>query len=357
MQIIGKIENRFIIFAITLFLIALIGFLDYLTGPELSFSFFYLIPIAFLATYKNTNVILVSISSVFASFLWFFAEYTSREYSSIFFPVWNAFVRLLIFTTIGILILYLKEKHKKINLVNSDLKALNDEKNKFIGIAAHDLRNPISGIYSYSDLLLTNPKEKDFPEILKILKIIRTLSSHTLVMLGNLLDISKIESGQVELKLKTQDYISFVKQQISLNQIIARYKNITILFYPSKDLILTDFDEHYLSEVIDNLISNAIKYSDKGSEIDVKISVNSSNQILTEVIDKGKGIPDEEQKKLFNYFQTTSTRPTEGEESTGLGLAIAKRMVNLHHGEIGLKSDLTQGSNFYFTLPIAHSKD
>jgi signal transduction histidine kinase len=352
MIVIRNIENKFVILFITLLIIIFIGFLDYLTGPELSFSFFYLFPISFIALYRNTSVVSVSISSVFASLLWFIAEYSSRDYSKLFFPIWNSFVRLLIFTTIGLLILYLKEKHKKLSLANSNLKAINEEKNKFIGIAAHDLRSPISGIHAFSELFLDNYKDTVNPEALKILDIIKTTSSKTLVLLQNLLDISIIESGKVELKLKTQDYISFIKQHISLNQMLAKNKNITISFNAQTDSLITTFDEHYLSEVVDNLLSNAIKYSNKNTEIIVKISLPNSKQILTEVIDKGKGIPEGEQQKLFNYFQTTSTRPTDGEQSTGLGLAISKQIIKLHNGEIGLKSLQTQGSNFYFLLPI-----
>jgi len=169
------------------------------------------------------------------------------------------------------------------------------------------------------------------------------------------LDVSKIESGKVELKLETQDYLSFIKKQISLNQILARHKNITILLSTDRDSIIADFDNHYLSEAIDNLLSNAIKYSYNNSEILVKISLPDDRKILTEVIDKGQGIPEAEQQNLFSYFHTTSTRPTGGETSTGLGLAIVKRIITLHKGAIEVKSVIGQGSNFYFTLPIKNS--
>jgi signal transduction histidine kinase len=118
---------------------------------------------------------------------------------------------------------------------------------------------------------------------------------------------------------------------------------------------MINFDNHYFSEAIDNFLSNAIKYSYNNSEIIVKISLPDDKHLLTEVIDKGKGIEEGEQQKLFNYFQKTSTRPTGGEISTGLGLAIAKKIITLHNGEIGVKSVLDQGSNFYFTLPIQNN--
>ena len=106
-----------------------------------------------------------------------------------------------------------------------------------------------------------------------------------------------------------------------------------------------------MSEVINNLISNAIKFSIPKSEIVIKVSLTKNDKIKTEVIDKGEGIPKEEQYKLFKYFQKTSTKPTAGESSTGLGLAISKKIVIEHGGEIGVISEIDEGSNFYFELP------
>jgi len=347
-----KIENRFIIPLSVFLSIVIIGFIDYKTGEEFGFSFFYLIPISFLSLYRGTKVFTIIICSFLASILWFTAEYLVRDYSTLFFPIWNTFVRLIIFIAIGLLLFYLKEKEKELKLINSNLKTLNDEKNKFIGIAAHDLRSPLSGIYSFADLLIENYKEKLSPEIIDVLDIIKNTSSNSLAVLENLLDISKIESGKVILKLKTQDYISFVKHQISLNQLLAKKKEIAIVLKSQKESLTFDFDEQYLSEVINNLLSNAIKYSNRNTEITVNISLQNNNKVLTEVIDNGIGIPEEEQQNLFKYFQTTSSLPTDGEKSTGLGLAIAKQIIILHNGTIGIKSFQNQGSNFFYQLPI-----
>jgi signal transduction histidine kinase len=351
MYVVKRIESRFTVLLVTLILICLTGYADYITGYELSFSFFYLIPISLLAIYRGTKLSAVLISSFFSTLLWFFAEFTSRDYSHILFPIWNAFARLIIFTTIGILIFYLKEKDKKMKLINDHLKLINEEKNKFVGIAAHDLRNPIGGIASLSDLVIHDYKDSLHPAVLEILQLIRETSNNILILLKDLLDITKIESGRVELNLKKRDYIAFIKKQIILSQILADRKNISILFLSQIESVTINFDENYLREVIDNLLSNAIKFSKNDSEIIVRISYSENNLILTEVVDNGIGIPLDEQQKLFNYFQTTTTKPTDGEQSTGLGLAIAKRIVTLHSGEISLKSDPINGSNFYYTLP------
>ena len=347
-----RYESNLTVFILALLLILLISYFDYVTGPDLSFSFFYLIPISLFAIYRNTSYVYVLVYALIASVLGFLAEHIGRGNSDLFLTVWNSVVRLSTFILLGLLLVYLKEKLKELRVTNANLKQLNEEKNIILGTAAHDLRNPIAGIYSFSNLLTNDFADQLNSEALEIVEIIKSTSHNSLFILQNLLDVSKIESGQVAMNLKNQDYLSFLQHQISVNRIQAKHKEISISFhYPVVEIALL-FDEHYLSEVVDNLLSNAIKYSNKNTEIVVRVSQDNGKQILTEVIDQGQGILAEEQQKLFNYFQTTSSRPTGGEQSTGLGLAIAKKIVVLHGGEIGLKSVPNEGSTFYFLLPV-----
>ena len=347
-----KYESSLTVFLLALLLVLIISYLDYVTGPDLSFSFFYLIPISLFAIYRNTTYVYVLVYALIASVPGFLAELIGRGNSDLFLTVWNSVVRLSTFMLLGLLLVYLKEKLKELRLTNANLKQLNEEKNIILGTAAHDLRNPIAGIYSFSNLLMNDFADHLNSEALEIVGIIKSTSHNSLFILQNLLDVSKIESGQVVMNLKNQDYLSFLQHQISVNRILAKHKDIRISFhYPVVEIAFL-FDEHYLSEVVDNLLSNAIKYSNKNTEIVVRVSQVNGKQILTEVIDQGQGIPAGEQQKLFNYFQTTSIRPTGGEQSTGLGLAIAKKIVVLHGGEIGLKSVPNEGSNFYFLLPV-----
>ncbi len=350
---IGSIYNHAVFFY-CLVAMLVIGYLDYITLPEFAFSFFYLIPIALLSIYKKSALTEILFCTFLSTVLWFVADFSTREYTSMFYPIWNAFVRLLIFSAFGILILHLRMKQFKLDTINKNLKAINDEKNRIIGITAHDVRNPLSSIFAFSDLLISEHKDTIHPEVLEGLQLMRSASGDTLKILENLLDLSKIESGIIKLKMQRQDYVSFVRRQIAVYKILSISKNISVEFSAPSVNILVDFDEHYLSEVIGNLLSNAIKYSVIGTEINVIVSVKR-NLVLTEVIDKGKGIPEKEQHKLFNYFQTASSKPTAGEKSTGLGLAIAKKIVLLHNGEIGLTSSVNGGSIFYYTIPINNS--
>jgi signal transduction histidine kinase len=347
---VGKLENKFAILTLSFILISLIGLVDYLSSAELTLSFFYLIPISLHALYKGTAKLMVIFNSVFACLIWTLVIIDANFYSNIFYTVWNSLIILAFFLTTGLLLYALKTKYKEIQELLKYLSELNEEKNKFIGIAAHDLRNPISSIYSFSEILLSKLDRQFSPDLVKIVLFIKEISSDSLIMLGNLLSISAIESGKMKITYKLQDYIEFIKKYIYLNQIIANQKDIQIKLETTENQIPLNFDEHYLSEVINNLLANAIKFSNPQSEIIVKVSMTLKKTILTEVIDKGQGIPKEEHIKLFNYFQKASTLPTHGEKSTGLGLAIAKKVILEHNGKISLKSDLGNGSNFYYEL-------
>jgi signal transduction histidine kinase len=346
-----KFKSKPLAILLTLIFIGFISLLDYITGEELSFSVFYVIPIAFLALNKTSSKSQIITISFIAATCWYIIDVQSKSYSHPFYPFWNAHVRLVIFISIGLLVYSFRKKHDELNETNIKLKYINDEKNKFIGIAAHDIRNPVSGIYSFSELLLDDDNSKMNSEELEIVKIIKSLSLEILELTSNLLDVSKIESGKIDLNYIHQDYIFFIKRKMKINQLLANPKNIVIQLESEHEILMSEFDDNYMSEVINNLLSNAIKFSEKNCVIIIRISENN-DLVLTEVIDRGKGIPLEEQDKLFNYFQKSSTKPTDGESSTGLGLAIVKNIVTNFQGSIGIKSTLNEGSNFYFTFPV-----
>jgi signal transduction histidine kinase len=236
---------------------------------------------------------------------------------------------------------------------NKELTDLNHEKDGILGIAAHDIRNSASAIYSFSELLLENLKSReDHEDEKEISKIIYNASDNLLKLVSDLLDISRIESGKINLDRSLNDYDAFIESRINLLKIIARNKNINIIYNKLPDLKKVFFDPVYLSEVIDNLLTNAIKYSNRDSNIKVVVKVTDDNWLRTEVQDTGIGIESSELCKLFKPFSKTSSKPTYGESSTGLGLAIAQQVAHLHGGEIGVESKINEGSTFYFTLPL-----
>jgi two-component system, sensor histidine kinase and response regulator len=231
------------------------------------------------------------------------------------------------------------------------LLELDEQKNKFLGMAAHDLRNPLTSIIGFSQLLLSTPLDDNSK--LEFLNIIHQVSNEMLFTLNDLLDISVIESGKFDLHVKEHDFIELISYRIRLITLTAQQKNIHIETHLPEKLLLL-FDKDRIGQVIDNLVSNAIKYSPKNTTIRVNVSIEG-NQVKLLVQDEGVGIPLDKQHRLFGHFAKLGSKPTGGEKSTGLGLAIVKKIVEAHGGNVGVISEPQKGSKFFFTLPLQNS--
>lgn len=233
---------------------------------------------------------------------------------------------------------------------NEKLKQLNIEKNKYIGIVAHDLRVPIGNIFSFSELLISEYSNLSVEEHLEFISIINERSSYSLSLMESFLDASKIESGILELNFKTWEYNELLKNCISQNIIFANKKMQTLIFESNEDNHSVLCDRDKIEQSINNLISNAIKFSSLGKRIWIKIE-KKNNQLITSIIDEGQGIPEDELKSIFKSYQTTTVKPTAGEKSTGLGLAIVKKIIEAHNGKIWVESAVGKGSCFSFSIP------
>ncbi|KYC52518.1 MAG: adaptive-response sensory kinase [Candidatus Methanofastidiosum methylothiophilum] len=233
---------------------------------------------------------------------------------------------------------------------NIELKKLNDLKNHFLGMAAHDLRNPLGLIMNYSEFILLedstlSQEHKAFLETI--------LSSSELMrrLIDDFLDVSIIESGQFALDIMTEDMISVIKDGIKRLEFKAKKKQINIIFSSNQESIYADIDKHKIIQVFTNLLSNAIEYSFSGSNVFVECIQNQSEAIVS-VKDEGPGIPENEIGNLFKFFGKASTKKTGGEKSTGIGLAIARKIIEAHKGKIWVESKLGDGAKFYFLIPI-----
>lgn len=222
-------------------------------------------------------------------------------------------------------------------------------KNKFLGMAAHDLRNPLVSIRGFSEMLI-GMEEGETSDRREFLDIINQVSHQMLSLLNDLLDVSAIESGKFDIKLKTSNLSKLVSSRVRLMSLNAKPKNIEIIF-DSDQMVESVFDNDRISQVIDNLLSNAVKFSPAGSTIQVDTQVVENKAELA-VSDKGPGMPPEDLKRLFGAFQKLSARPTGGEKSTGLGLAIVKKIIDAHDGEITVSSTVGEGSTFTVRLPL-----
>jgi len=267
-------------------------------------------------------------------------------------------IDIIILLPLGLITLFLshtvekrKQAQKKILKQNKELSELNELKNKFLGIAAHDLRNPLFSIRGYSDLILNEEVGKISEEQKEFIGTINTTSNEMLTLVNDLLDVSIIESGYLEMKCKKEYLIALLENHIKRNKIIAKKKNIKI-HSELEEIPEIMLDLNRIAQVFENLISNAIKFSPLDSNIFIKLEKQNDN-VKISVKDEGVGISVEDQKQLFGEFKRLSAQPTNGERSTGLGLSIAKKIVDMHGGLIGVYSEVGKGSTFFFTLPLS----
>jgi hypothetical protein len=231
------------------------------------------------------------------------------------------------------------------------LVELNDLKNHFLGMAAHDLRNPISVVQGYAGILMTNHLGEVNEAQNKILSRMQRACDTMLGLIDDLLDVSAIESGQVHLEFEKVDLAGYLEECYEANSLLAEAKNIELVTDLPEELPRISLDPSRIGQVLGNLISNAVKFSHPKSTITLRVRVKEE-EVWFSVEDQGLGIPSEEIPKVFQPFGRASVRPTAGEHSTGLGLAIAKRMVEAHGGQIQVTSEVGKGSTFTFSLPL-----
>lgn len=233
---------------------------------------------------------------------------------------------------------------------NVQLKELNEIKNSFLGMASHDMRNYLSAIKGYSQILREDKKE--LPEETKdqFLDFINKSSENMLKMVNDLLDVSVIESGKLQLDLQPESFKELINHHIMINQFFADKKKIQFQS-DLQDIPKCLIDANKIGQVIDNLISNAIKFSESGTTIFISLK-EEEGKLVFSVKDEGPGISDEDQAKLFQHFQKLSARPTAGEASSGLGLAISKKMIQAHEGFLSVDSQLGSGATFWFEIPL-----
>lgn len=244
-----------------------------------------------------------------------------------------------------------KERTKELQQANTKLVRLNQEKNQYIGIVAHDLRNPIGTAYSFSDLLIMDYDEYPREEKIEFIQLINRQCNYSLKLIENFLDVSKIESGILDLNFSVQDYCALVKDSVRQISHFARKKNQKIYTECKSGLLQLTIDKEKIEQVLTNLLSNAIKYSEPGKSMWVKVFLEGK-KVITEVRDEGKGMPANEIDHIFVPFKTTSVKATAGEKSTGLGLVIVKKIVEAHQGEMTVSSKEGEGSVFTFSLPV-----
>lgn len=251
----------------------------------------------------------------------------------------------------------LEKAYRKLNIIHEEiehknilLEQLNREKNQLLGMAAHDLRNPLSVIQGFSQLLIQRLKASHDDESVKMLERIRHSSTFMLQLINDLLDVSVIEAGEINLHVSRFDLVSFLDEVIFLVSKTAIDKNITLVKNCSLETLEVAADRNKIEQVFTNLLTNAIKFSNLSAVVEISLDADEK-EILIAIQDNGAGIPFEERDKLFKPFSKTSAKGTAGEPSTGLGLAIVNKIVLAHKGRVWVESEVGVRTTFFVALP------
>ncbi len=245
-----------------------------------------------------------------------------------------------------------KEQELALARKNAELGRLNELKTHFLGMAAHDLRNPLAVIMTASSFLLEGEDGLPVEKRQEFLRLIQSNSEFMMRLIDDLLDFARIQSGELQIELAEVDLEELVEKNVEQNRMIAGNKGIEIELRKNGTLPVVQVDARRIEQVLNNLISNAVKFSHSGTKVEVRLE-QEDDGVVVAVKDQGPGIPAEDMGKLFKPFQKTSVRSTAGERSTGLGLAICRKIVEAHKGKIWAESEKDKGSTFFFWLPAS----
>ena len=231
------------------------------------------------------------------------------------------------------------------------LSRANAAKNKVLGMAAHDLRNPLASIRGLAEFLRDGTVGELTTDQLELINLIHQASQNMVSLVNDLLDVATIEAGELRLMIAPVALADVIEKSVAMNAREAARKKTAILFEQCEATPVLNLDADKIRQVVDNLLSNAVKYSPPGSTVRVGLRALPLGAHAVTVRDQGKGIPEGERDRLFKDFSRLSVQPTGGEKSTGLGLAICRKIVDAHGGSIVAENLPAGGCEFRVTLP------
>ncbi len=343
----------------------MVGIVDYVTGIEISFSIFYLFPVFLASWFLNIRTgIAISVGS---AILWVLADILGgHSYTHPLIPFWNTIARMVMFTSFTIIISRLKitfdERAKLIDKLKTNIEEIkqtqeelkrksqelarsNVELEQFAHVVAHDLKNPLLGVEAYVYRLrkhyegkLDAVAEKNMGYILGGITRMREL-------IEDLLEYAKL--GKKIKEFKSSDCNHTLKHALA-NLRVAIEESGALVTHDKLPMVM--LDEPQLIQLFQNLIGNAIKYR-RDEPVRIHVSAEKKEyEWVFSVCDNGMGIDPKDRENIFEIFQRS--KGGSDQPGTGIGLAICKRIIELHHGRIWVESDLGKGSTFHFTIPI-----
>jgi signal transduction histidine kinase len=246
----------------------------------------------------------------------------------------------------------LRDQQGELSRMNEELIRANKLQTEFLANMSHELRTPLTAIIAFAELLHDQAEEEGQAEQAENLQDIMECSYQLLTMINDLLDMAKIEAGQMVVKTGAMELAEVAAGVERTILPLARGKNIAVANLISWELPLVWADPDRLRQILLNLVGNAVKFTQPGGKITLQGEV-TGEEITCAVIDTGIGISDAEQEYIFDRFRQVDSSSTRSHAGTGLGLALVKNLVEIHQGRIWLKSTLGEGSAFSFTLKIA----
>lgn len=242
---------------------------------------------------------------------------------------------------------------KQQHLLVEQLRRAHAAKNRFIGMAAHDLRNPLVSIRGFAEFLMDGTMGPMPTRQLALVSIIQGTSAVMLKTLNELLDVATIEAGQLQLQQAPHNLVDVIARSIAQSAIPARKKRAKILFEPPVEPIVVSLDADKMRQVIDILLNNAIQYSPAGEVVTVTLEASpTQNSCRVAVRDNGPGIPEEAREKLFRQLTGLAPESSSRDKNSGVGLIICRNIVDAHGGRIAAENLPGRGCELSITLPL-----
>jgi signal transduction histidine kinase len=230
------------------------------------------------------------------------------------------------------------------------LEIVSQHKSQFLANMSHELRTPLNAILGYTELIIDQIYGETPERMQAVLTRVQANGKHLLGLINDVLDLSKIEAGQLELSIANYSIRELVDSVLAAVESLAKAKELALKVELPQQLPVGRGDERRLSQVLLNLVGNAIKFTDVG---EIAISATAMNGCYTVAVsDTGPGISPDDQARIFDEFQQADSSPTKRKAGTGLGLSIARRIVEMHGGRIWVESALGRGSTFFVTVPV-----
>ena len=230
------------------------------------------------------------------------------------------------------------------------MQIASQHKSQFLANMSHELRTPLNAILGYTELIVDQIYGEVPEKIRDVLDRVQKSGRHLLGLINDVLDLSKIEAGQLTLSLSDYTFEEAAQSVATSVGSLAAEKKLNLLVDVPPGLPVGSGDERRITQVLLNLVGNAIKFTDAG-EVAVRVRMRDGMFVVS-VADTGPGIREEDRKKIFEEFQQVDSSSTKTKGGTGLGLAIAKRIVEMHGGRIWVESIVGKGSTFFFSVPV-----